>query len=273
MKILLTRTISGVVYVVLIIASILWGPVAFGTLFLVFLVISMIEFYKLALFGGYKPGKFSFFASGIIFYILVLLYLWGYVNQYILLLGFPFIFIIFIAEIFRKESNPFENISCSIFGLIYIVVPLSLINFLLYPGLQFDIHKTYFLFGFFLLIWLHDIFAYLTGILFGKHKLLERISPKKTWEGSIGGAVFTMAGAYVLSFIFSEINVPEWIGLSFIIIIFGTFGDLFESMIKRKLKMKDSGNIMPGHGGILDRLDSTLIAVPFVFVYFVLIIN
>jgi len=185
----------------------------------------------------------------------------------------PVVFFVFIAEIFRKESNSFGNISFTIFGFIYIVTPLCLINFLFYPGLEYSIHNTYFLLGFFILIWLHDIFAYLTGILLGKHKLLERISPKKTWEGSIGGAFFTIVGAYFLSIIVNDMNLVEWIGLAIIIIIFGTFGDLFESMLKRKLEMKDSGSIMPGHGGILDRLDSILLATPFVFLYFVLVIN
>jgi len=233
----------------------------------------MIEFYKLGSYGGFKLNKFTFYLSGTILYILVLLFLLGYVDPNIILLGLPIIFFVFIAEIFRKESNSVGNISFSIFGFIYIVSPLALINFLFYPGLEYDTHYTYFLLGFFILIWLHDIFAYLTGILIGKHKLLERISPKKTWEGSIGGAFFTVVGAYFLSILFHEMNLLEWIGLAIIIIIFGTFGDLFESMLKRKLEMKDSGNIMPGHGGILDRLDSILIATPFVFIYFVLVIN
>ena len=110
-------------------------------------------------------------------------------------------------------------------------------------------------------------------MLLGKHKFFKRISPKKTWEGTIGGAVFAIIGAYVISLFFTNFSIYEWIGLGLIIIFFGTFGDLVESMIKRTYSIKDSGNIMPGHGGILDRLDSILIASPFVLLYVVLILN
>lgn len=122
-------------------------------------------------------------------------------------------------------------------------------------------------------MWVNDTFAYLTGMLLGKHKFFERISPKKTWEGTIGGAVFTIVGAYVFSFFINDFTNFEWMGLGLVIVIFGTFGDLIESMIKRTYGIKDSGKIMPGHGGILDRLDSILIAAPFVLLYVVFILN
>lgn len=273
MKTLLTRAFSGTVYVILIMGSIIWGPFAFGILFLFFLVLSLLEFNKLALKAGFKPEKFTFLSVGIILYLLVLLYSWDYLAPASLLLSLPLLFLIFIVEVFRKEARSFGNIGLSVLGLIYIVIPLSIINLLFYPGFDISVPYKEFLYGFFILIWMNDIFAYLTGTLFGKHKLFNRISPNKTWEGSIGGAVFSVAGAYVLSLFFHELNILEWTGLAFTIIIFGTFGDLFESMLKRNLDLKDSGSIMPGHGGVLDRLDSILFAAPFVFIYFAFVIN
>ena len=127
--------------------------------------------------------------------------------------------------------------------------------------------------GFFIVIWGNDTFAYLSGMAFGKHKLLERVSPKKTWEGTFGGALFSFIAVIVLSLFFKELNAFEWIGFALTIIIFGTFGDLFESLIKRTLGLKDSGNIMPGHGGILDRFDSILMAAPFAYIYIVFVLN
>ncbi|OQX77824.1 MAG: phosphatidate cytidylyltransferase, partial [Bacteroidetes bacterium 4484_249] len=151
--------------------------------------------------------------------------------------------------------------------------PLSLLNVLFYPHIELSSPTYELVLGFFILIWTNDTFAYLTGMLFGRHKFFERISPKKTWEGTIGGAVFAIIGAYILSLVFQVINPIEWIGFVLTLIIFGTFGDLIESMFKRTINVKDSGGLMPGHGGILDRLDSILIAAPFVIIYVVFVIN
>ena len=119
----------------------------------------------------------------------------------------------------------------------------------------------------FLLVWVNDTFAYLSGSLFGKHKLFPRISPKKSWEGSIGGGVFSIASSFVFAHYFSFLSVWEWAGLALVVVIFGTWGDLTESLMKRQLGIKDSGHILPGHGGMLDRFDSALLAIPAAVVY------
>ena len=126
-----------------------------------------------------------------------------------------------------------------------------------------------FLTGYFIITWAYDTGAYLYGRQFGKHKLFERISPKKTWEGTIGGSGIALLVALVLFFIVKDVNLFDWIALTIMILVFGTFGDLVESLIKRNLKIKDSGSVLPGHGGILDRFDSILISAPFVFLYFI----
>lgn len=139
--------------------------------------------------------------------------------------------------------------------------------------MNFTHHSISLLLGFFIVIWTNDTFAYLSGMFIGRHKFFERISPKKTWEGTAGGLVFGLAAGYILSLFFDDFSLSEWLGYALTIIIFGTFGDLFESLIKRTLGLKDSGNIMPGHGGILDRFDSILLAAPFAFIYIVFVLN
>lgn len=125
--------------------------------------------------------------------------------------------------------------------------------------------------GFFILLWVNDTGAYLAGRFFGKHKLFERISPNKTWEGSIGGTLVTVAGAYILSIFFTNLNLTNWVVLSILVAVFGGLGDLAESMLKRSLGVKDSGKLLPGHGGVLDRIDGLLLSVPFVYSYLHLI--
>jgi phosphatidate cytidylyltransferase len=127
--------------------------------------------------------------------------------------------------------------------------------------------QPYILLALFITIWVNDTGAYLVGITLGKHRLFERISPKKSWEGFFGGAIFALISGYVFSLLITEINLIEWLIFSEIVVVFGTFGDLIESLIKRTVHVKDSGNLIPGHGGLLDRFDSLLLAAPAIFIY------
>jgi phosphatidate cytidylyltransferase len=183
----------------------------------------------------------------------------------------PLSFSVFIFELFRNKQNPLQNIATTLLGLFYIALPLSLLVFIPNISLENGVFKKGLLLGFFILIWTNDTFAYLIGVKFGKNKLFERVSPKKSWEGSFGGFLFSIIVAYILSLFFIDLNTMEWIGMAIIIVVFGSIGDLIESLFKRSLNIKDSGNILPGHGGILDRLDAVLIAAPFVFFYLLLI--
>ena len=158
----------------------------------------------------------------------------------------------------------------------YIVLPLSLINVLAFKTKSFTCFSDEVPFyviplAIYIFIWANDTGAYLSGSLLGKHKLFPRISPKKSWEGSIGGALLTVAGAVVISLFYGFMNVWQWVGMALVVVVFGTFGDLTESMVKRHLGIKDSGKMLPGHGGILDRLDSMLFAIPAVVMYLVVI--
>lgn len=273
MKPIVTRTFSGAIYIILMLGSVILGPYVFGAVQLVFLFLCLLEFQKMYIAAEASIGKTSFILSGILSYFIVLLFLWDVWGIQYLLLIILIIFKIIIGELYRENKYPITSIGIEILGLIYIVLPFSLLNFFFYPEMNYGFPSGSLLIGFFIVIWGNDTFAYLSGMAFGKHKLFERISPKKTWEGTFGGALFSIIAAIVLSLFFKELNAFEWIGFALTIIIFGTFGDLFESLIKRTLGLKDSGNIMPGHGGILDRFDSILMAAPFAYIYIVFVLN
>ncbi|NOX45468.1 MAG: phosphatidate cytidylyltransferase [Chlorobi bacterium] len=273
MKNLFTRAFSGAIYVILILVSIFWGPMAFAFLLFGFLVLSLREFMLLAKEGGNKLSGPLIYFIGIASFGLVTLFSFGYAPLKFLVIIVPLVFLLFIVELYGKLKTPIQNISYSILALVYIVLPLSLMNFF-FVKLDGDenYHKGLIL-AFFVIIWVNDTFAYLSGMLLGRHKLFKSISPNKTWQGTIGGAAFSLIAAWIFSIYFPWLGLTSWLAFASVLIIFGTFGDLIESMFKRRLGVKDSGDIMPGHGGILDRLDSLLIAAPFVFVFIILVIK
>jgi phosphatidate cytidylyltransferase len=182
----------------------------------------------------------------------------------------PVFFIPIIIELYRKKEKPLINAAVTIFGLIYVALPVSLLNSMNNPagGTVFH-HFPAYLTAYFLFTWIYDTGAYLVGKNFGKHKFFERISPKKTWEGTIGGTIVVIAATVGFYFITEGILFIHLLALTGLVILFGTFGDLAESLFKRSLNLKDSGNILPGHGGILDRFDTIFVSAPFVFLYFV----
>jgi phosphatidate cytidylyltransferase len=173
--------------------------------------------------------------------------------------------IIFIIKLFENTHNEFSTLAFQVLGLMYITLPLVMLtkmgffNTMDYsPGLPM---------GFFLLLWTSDTGAYLAGRSLGRTKLFERVSPKKTWEGSLGGLLLTLLVAFFLHRIFDDVGLRDWLIIGTLVVIFGTFGDLFESLLKRNLHIKDSGTILPGHGGVLDRFDGLFLAVPAIFFY------
>ena len=268
----LQRTITGAIFVILIVGSILWNHYAFSFLFLIFTILGISEFYSIISKTGSKPYGFSGVVISALLFLITSYIAISNSNIHFILILIPLIFIDLIIELFRKHKTPFINVALSYAGILYISLPMSLLNFLSNPGFIHGIYIKGILLGFFLLIWSNDTFAYLTGIKFGRHKLFERISPKKTWEGSIGGLFFSLLTAYIISLFIKELSPLQWLGMALITVVFGTLGDLVESMLKRSLNIKDSGNILPGHGGILDRFDAVLLAAPFVYIYLVLVI-
>jgi phosphatidate cytidylyltransferase len=168
-----------------------------------------------------------------------------------------------ISELFRRQENPIHNWAYFILGQVFIALPFSLLSFILF----IDGYQPLVLLSVFVTIWVNDTGAYLVGVTFGKNRLFERISPKKSWEGFVGGALAALASGYVFSLLIPEISLLNWFIFSEIIVIFGTLGDLIESLLKRTIHVKDSGNVIPGHGGLLDRFDSMLLAAPVVFIF------
>jgi phosphatidate cytidylyltransferase len=268
---ILQRSITGVVFVFLIVLSIHLGHLYFSALFFVVNIIALWEFFTLLekkeiaanKYAGIVVGSFLFASNAIIALELL--------PRAILHINFLAIFMIFLLELYRKHQHPFTNIAFTFFGVLYIAVPFSLLNYFPNPTLVGNSDYMELLLGFFILVWVNETFAYIVGISIGKHRLFERISPKKSWEGAIGGGVMSLVAAFVISHFYIQISLLDWLIISSIVVVFGTYGDLFESMFKRSIKAKDSGALLPGHGGVLDRFDGVFMAAPFVYVYLLLI--
>lgn len=268
------RILIGVPGIFLLIFCIVWSRYTFGALFLLITVLALWEFFTLIERDQVKPMKYLGTGIGAIVFIANFYFAEKMAQGEIIPLRFvlfiiPMVFTFFLFELFKKNELPFTNISFSLSGIIYIAFPFAILNYIvLFPEeYSQEFYHPEILISYFLILFANDTGAYFSGKKFGKHKLFERISPKKTWEGSIGGFLFSLSVAIGLSFIFKTIGLIDWIVLSVIIVVFGTLGDLVESYFKRGLGIKDSGTILPGHGGVLDRFDSLLLSVPFVFVY------
>lgn len=290
----LSRTVTGFFIVLLIIGGISLSSISFFFLFLFILIAGMFEFYKMSHMAKVRPQKYFGVLIGGLFFVMSFLYSVKFLNQKYFYLFIPLVFLIFINELYLKQNRPFTNIAYTFLGLLYVALPLALFNYFVFSsnGEPLSIHDPFesldavnfifqpteqivyspqILLGFFILFWVSDTAAYLFGVSFGKHRLFKRISPRKSWEGLLGGAFIALITAYLLSLYFKDLRLPDWIIIAFIVVIVGTFGDLVESMYKRSLGLKDSGRILPGHGGILDRFDGVLLASPIVFAYLQLI--
>lgn len=274
MKKLITRTITGTGIVAVILAAILASEYTYALLFLLIITGGMLEYSALFKNSPTKPNTALSLPAATLIYLLTFLIARHTFSSSCLLIFFPLVLIIMAAELYRKKPTPVENISVSIFGLFYLAVPASLTNFLVFPELSgANVYTPKLLVALFVLIWVYDSGAYLVGISVGKHRLFERISPKKSWEGAIGGTVIAVAASIVISRFNPEIALYHWVIMSILLVVFSTFGDLTESMFKRYFGIKDSGNILPGHGGILDRFDSLFFAVPVVVMYLKLFVE
>ncbi|MCB2221203.1 MAG: phosphatidate cytidylyltransferase [Bacteroidetes bacterium] len=270
MKPFLTRTLSGAVYVILVVGSILGGNLIFGLFSLVLLFLSLSEYREIIRLEDIPIPAVPYYALNIVLGVLAVLVSNGNIGYQYLLIAVPLIFSIFLIPALSNQIKTMNWLGYFLMSIFYITIPLSLINF--YHLFKGDSSFNMFLLSTFVILWLNDTFAYIVGSMAGKYKLSEDISPKKTWEGSIGGMIFSLGGATILWNYFGELSLIGWLGFALVIVIFGTFGDLFESALKRRAGLKESGTLIPGHGGILDRLDSLLLAAPFVFIYLLLVL-
>ena len=258
------RAITGFFFVIVMLASLLLGEYAFALFFIVLSLLCLVEFYKLVKSDTIEPHRsLGVFLAGTLITPLVLNFLFGdYLN--FLFVSVPAAISICIVELFRQRKHPFTNLAFTYFGILFIIIPFCFFTAMAFIGNTFNFH---FPLAFMLMLWANDTGAYIFGINFGKHKLFERHSPKKTWEGFFGGLAIGLIAAYIISTQFNDLSVMQWLVVSLIIGIAGTFGDLFESMLKRSISIKDSGSWLPGHGGLLDRFDGLLFAAPLVFIY------
>ncbi len=262
-------SIWGILYAIALTGAILLGSYIFATLFLIFSVFALREFYSLCRAAGFSPQVYPGLFVGAIIFVLSYFIAEQSITYKTYSYLLPLIYAIPVYELFRKKKNPLANIALTGFGIIYVSIPFSILNFLAFN--EFKGISTYnygLLISLFVFVWASDSGAYLFGVRFGRHRLFERISPKKSWEGLFGGVVTAIATAWILSFVFTQYSFVFLGIMAMVVVISGTLGDLVESMIKRSIGIKDSGRFMPGHGGLLDRFDSILLASP--VIYFVL---
>jgi len=271
------RTFTGIFIVIFVLGGFWLHPVSFLITGLFILAGTQYEYYKLIIKSGTNPQMIPGLITGITAYMLSALVSMGKIDIKWLFLLIPLITIIIITELYRSQERPFDSLAHTFFPLLYIVLPFSLFphSAFSHSGINSLLgHNTEFspgiIIGFLILLWTNDTFAYLVGINFGRHRLCEKISPKKSWEGFFGGLIFTVIAGYLISGWLGIVSRYEWIILAVIISILSTYGDLAESILKRSIGLKDSGKIMPGHGGFLDRFDSVLLSFPVVYLYFTL---
>ena len=271
----LRRTFTAVWIVIFVLGGFWLHPVSFFLTGLLILAGGQYEYYLMIRNTGIRPQMISGIFAGTALYTISTLVAASMIPAKYFLLMLLITAIIMIIELYRKEEKPFDSLAHTFFAVIYIAVPVSLFPFSAFSrtGLSSLLPHDSMIFspgivvGFFLILWANDTGAYITGVLLGRHRLMERISPKKSWEGFFGGALTAVLTAWLLSRWLEVAGAGEWIVIAVIISCAGTFGDLIESMLKRNMGVKDSGTIMPGHGGFLDRFDSAVVSFPLVFLF------
>lgn len=269
------RTLTGAWIVIFVLGGFWLHPISFFITGLVIVAGTQYEYYLLIRNTGIKPQMIPGMITGAAVYIISTLVAAEYIPMKMFLLLIPMMVIIIILELYRKQEKPFDSLAHTFFSILYTAFPFALFPFSAFSqdGLDTLLPNYIISFspgiviGFFLLLWANDTGAYLIGISFGRHRLMERISPKKSWEGFIGGTLIAAIVAFFISGWLGVVSRNNWIIISLIISISGTYGDLAESMFKRSTGVKDSGTIMPGHGGFLDRFDSAVLSFPLVFLF------
>jgi len=259
---LVQRIITALLGAILMITVIYLSEWAYFLLFFIITLFSLLEFYGLVGLDGKLPLKTFGSACGLFLFMITFLVEKAMIPSKFYFLLFPMAFIIFLIKLYKKsDERPFTNIGFTLIGILYVAVPFSLLNLAAFsPGY----YSYEILLGILLILWASDTGAYVAGVNFGRTKLFERVSPKKSWEGSVGGTILAFGMAYVISIYFHDLLQWQWLIISGIIVVVGTYGDLVESLFKRSMEVKDSGTIIPGHGGFLDRFDSLLLSVPFI---------
>ena len=276
LKDLVVRTVSGAVLLLVVVGALLWSKWSVGALFAVIMLGGLVEFYRLCRKKGVEPMSSVGVATSLaIFGLAFAVFLqWGTpatdLTGRIVLGALLYTMLIvptaFVCELWRKSPTPIANIATTFMGIIYVALPMAMVLFI--PQLLVGKWSGLAMLAFIGIIWVNDIFAYLVGVTLGKHRLCERISPKKSWEGFFGGLIGAVGAAVLFGHLFGG-NLLIWGGLGLVTALAGVAGDLVESLMKREVDVKDSGKMMPGHGGFLDRFDALYLAVPFALFYLI----
>ena len=276
MKNLITRTITGVLFVAIIVVG-FRVPEGMIALFALITGLAVWEFTGLVNnVEGVTVNRFISTAAGVYFFLAVAGFCSGVTPSAVFIPYLLTVVYLFISELYTKNANPIADWAYTMLAQMYIALPFSMVNVLAFQDTGHGIAFNSLLpLSIFIFLWTNDTGAYCSGSLFGKHKLFPRVSPGKSWEGSIGGGILVLAVAALIGYIENTtdgltpiaLSIPAWMGLGLVVVVFGTWGDLVESLFKRTLGIKDSGNILPGHGGMLDRFDSSLMAMPAAVVY------
>ena len=276
LKELAVRTVSGVVMLLLFVGALVWSKWSAGALFAVILLGGLLEFYRLCRKNGVQPMSSVGVATSIaIFGLAFAVFLqWGSpateTTARIVLGALLYTLLIvpttFVCELWRKSVTPIANIATTFMGVLYVALPMAMVLFI--PQMLVGKWSAWAMLAFVSIIWINDVCAYLVGVSIGKHRLCERISPKKSWEGFFGGLVGAVGFAVLFGHLLGG-NLLIWGGLGLVVALAGVAGDLVESLMKREVDVKDSGTMMPGHGGFLDRFDALFIATPFALFYLI----
>jgi phosphatidate cytidylyltransferase len=274
------RTLTGAWIVIFVMGGFWLHPFSFILTGLILLIGTQYEYYLMIRNTGLRPQMVPGIITGITAYAISTLIASGVIPRKSFLVLIPMMLIIMVIELYRKQDKPFDSLAHTLFSVLYTAIPFSMFPFAAFSrtGLNSILPHSNIIFspgiiiGFFILIWANDTGAYLTGMSLGRHKLMERISPKKTWEGFIGGLIIASFAAWFLSGWLGVVDKIHWVIISLIISVAGTYGDLVESMLKRSTGVKDSGTVMPGHGGFLDRFDSAILSFPLVYLFISLVV-
>lgn len=282
MKDLSVRTLSGIVFAALVIGATLWSKWSFGALMLLVAIGGTTEFYRLCRRCGIAPleciGTVSAAGLFLLSFQIFMQFGSGGVQPstgaavlgtiLFLLLAVP---TAFACELWRKSATPIANVAATFMGVLYVALPMSLLIYipLLLTSGEW---KPEIMLCYMFIIWVNDVFAYLVGVCFGRHRMSPRISPKKSWEGFAGGITASAVAGAVFGYLLDG-NMAVWIVLALIVSVTGVAGDFVESLFKRSAGVKDSGSIIPGHGGFLDRFDAMLLSAPYAFVYLLILGN
>ncbi|EDM36329.1 phosphatidate cytidylyltransferase [Pedobacter sp. BAL39] len=267
-----TRAITAFFFTIVMLGSMFLGAYVFTVFYLILSLAALMEFMTMIRTAGIRPHRNIAMVTATVIYSIIAGYHFLQFDTKFLLLLVPLIFSVFIGELYKRNKLPFANISYTFVGFMYITVPFCFFFSLGFLA-DFNEYNFHLPLAFFLMLWASDTGAYLFGSRLGKTKLFERHSPKKSWEGFLGGMFTSVVVAVILSLFFKEMNAVVWAGMAVLIASFGTMGDLVESMLKRSLDVKDSGSILPGHGGFLDRFDGLFLSAPIVYAYLYLILR